>query len=69
VKPHVSDAWIDTTRRDETDKPVGIVGYEIDFIRCFYKYTPRRPLEEIESDIRAIEADVVRMLRGVTGGR
>jgi len=43
VKPHVPDAWIDTTRRDEKDGQVGIVGYEINFNRYFYRYTPPRP--------------------------
>jgi hypothetical protein len=33
----------------------------------FYRYTPPRPLEEIEADIRAIEGDIVRMLAEVTG--
>jgi type I restriction enzyme M protein len=68
VKPHVPDAWIDTTRRDEKDGQVGIVGYEINFNRYFYRYTPPRPLEEIEADIRAIETDIMRMLSEVTGG-
>ena len=68
VKPHVPDAWIDTTRRDEKDGQVGIVGYEINFNRYFYRYTPPRPLEEIEADIRAIETDILRMLAEVTGG-
>jgi len=67
VKPHVPDAWIDTSRRDEKDGQVGIVGYEINFNRYFYRYTPPRPLEEIEADIRAVEQDIVRMLAGVTG--
>jgi len=40
VKPHVPDAWIETTRRDEKDGQVGIVGYEINFNRYFYRYTP-----------------------------
>ena len=63
VNPHVPDAWIDTGRRDEKDGQVGIVGYEINFNRYFYRYTPPRPLEAIEADIRAIEKDIVRMLR------
>jgi type I restriction enzyme M protein len=67
VTPHVEDAWIDTSRRDAKDGAVGIVGYEINFNRYFYKYTPPRPLEEIEADIRAIEKDIVRMLAEVTG--
>jgi type I restriction enzyme M protein len=67
VKPHVPDAWIDTDRRDAKDGEVGIVGYEINFNRYFYRYTPPRPLEEIEAEIRDIEADIVRMLAEVTG--
>ncbi len=67
VKPHVPDAWIDTSKRDPKDGQVGLVGYEINFNRYFYRYTPPRPLEEIEADIRAIEGDIVRMLAEVTG--
>lgn len=67
VKPHVSDAWIDTSRRDPKDGEVGLVGYEINFNRYFYRYTPPRPLEEIDADIRAIESDILRMLSEVTG--
>jgi type I restriction enzyme M protein len=69
VKPHVPDAWIDTGKRDPRDNRVGQIGYEINFNRYFYRYTPPRPLEEIEADIRAIEGDIVRMLAEVTGGR
>ncbi|HEY8553483.1 MAG TPA: N-6 DNA methylase [Burkholderiales bacterium] len=67
VLPHVPDAWIDTNRRDGKDGHVGIIGYEINFNRYFYRYRPPRPIEEIEADIRAIEADIVRMLAEVTG--
>ena len=66
VKPHVPDAWIDTTKRDEKDGRVGIIGYEINFNRYFYKYVPPRPLEEIEADIRVIEKDIMRMLAEIT---
>ena len=63
VKPHVPDAWIDESKRDHKDKQVGIVGYEINFNRYFYRYSPPRPLEDIEAEIQGIEADIVRMLR------
>jgi type I restriction enzyme M protein len=69
VQPHVPDAWIDTEKRDLKDGQVGIVGYEINFNRYFYRYTPPRPLEEIEADIRAIEKDILKMLAEVTGAR
>jgi type I restriction enzyme M protein len=67
VKPHVPDAWIDTSKRDPRDNQVGLVGYEINFNRYFYRYTPPRPLEEIEGEIRGIEQDILRMLAEVTG--
>jgi type I restriction enzyme M protein len=67
VGPHVPDAWIDTTKRDPKDGEVGIVGYEINFNRYFYRYKPPRPLEKIEADIRGIEADIVRILGEITG--
>ena len=67
VKPHVPDAWIDTTRRDPQDGNVGLVGYEINFNRYFYQYRPPRRLEEIEADIQQVEKDILAMLREVAG--
>ena len=69
VLPHVPDAWIDTTRRDERDGHVGSVGYEINFNRYFYRYTPPRPLEAIEADIQAIKKDILDMLKDMSIGR
>ena len=69
VKPHMPDAWIDDTKRDAKDGKVGIVGYEINFNRYFYRYSPPRPLEDIEADIQGIEADIIQMLREVTASR
>jgi type I restriction enzyme M protein len=67
VKPHVPDAWVNETIRDEKDSEVGIVGYEINFNRYFYRYQPPRPLEEIEADIKAVEQDVLKLLKEVAG--
>ncbi len=69
VRPHVDDAWIDTSKRDPKDGQVGLVGYEINFNRYFYRYTPPRELEVIEREIRDIEQDILRMLAEVTVGR
>ena len=66
VAPHAPDAWIDESKRDARDGQVGVVGYEINFNRYFYRYDPPRALEEIDSDIREIEEDIVRMLGEVT---
>ena len=67
IKPHVPDAWIDTDKRDLKDDQVGIVGYELNFNRYFYRYEPPRPLEEIEAEIRDTERDIMHMLAEVTG--
>jgi len=67
VRPHVPDAWIDESKRDDKDGDVGIVGYEINFNRYFYTYEPPRPLEEIEADIKKIESEIMDMLREVAG--
>lgn len=68
VRPHVPDAWINTDKkcRDKRDGKVGIVGYEINFNRYFYTYEPPRPLEEIDADIKALEAEILEMLGEVT---
>jgi len=67
VKPHVPDAWVNEAVRDEKDGNIGVVGYEINFNRYFYRYQPPRPLEAIEADIKAVEADVLKLLKEVAG--
>lgn len=66
VRPHVPDAWIDESKRDEADGEIGIVGYEIPFNRHFYVYQPPRDLAAIAADITGLEKDIVRMLAEVT---
>ncbi len=58
VLPHVPDAWMDRGK----DK----VGYEINFNRHFYKYTPPRALEEIDRDLKKAEEEIVKLLREMT---
>ena len=67
VKPHVPDAWINIAIRDHKDGEIGKVGYKINLNRYFYKYQPPRPLEEIEADIKAIEKEIIEMLKEVAG--
>ncbi len=67
VRPYVPDAWINETVRDHKDGEIGKVGYEINFNRYFYKYQPPRPLGDIEADIKAVERDILSMLREVAG--
>ncbi|MFS8170994.1 type I restriction-modification system subunit M [Vreelandella titanicae] len=62
VKPHVPDAWIDENKRDELDGRIGIVGFEIPFNRHFYTFTPPRPLEEIDADLKACTDKIKQMI-------
>ena len=62
VKPHVPDAWIDESKRDEQDGEVGIVGFEIPFNRHFYVFEPPRPLEEIDSDLKQCTDKIKQMI-------
>ena len=69
VKPHVPDAWVDESKRDVRDGQVGIVGYEINFNRHFYRYSPPlRPLEDIWTDILALERETEGLLDEIMGG-
>jgi type I restriction enzyme M protein len=58
VLPHVPDAWVDY---DKTK-----VGYEIPFMRHFYRFVPPRPLEVIDAEISAVEREIQDLLREVT---
>ncbi|MBS8271069.1 SAM-dependent DNA methyltransferase [Halomonas litopenaei] len=62
VKPHVPDAWIDEDKRDPLDGRIGIVGFEIPFNRHFYQFTPPRPLEEIDADLKACTDRIKQMI-------
>lgn len=54
VLPHVPDAWMDRTK----DR----IGYEIPFNRHFYVYTPPRPLEVIDAELRELSKEIVELL-------
>ena len=68
VKPHVPDAWVDESKCDVLDGQIGIVGYEINFNRHFYKPQPLRPLQEIRADILALERETEGLLAEIMGG-
>lgn len=58
VRPHLPDAWMDRSK----DK----AGYEINFNRHFYKFTPLRPLALIDAELKEAEDEILRLLREVT---
>ncbi|WP_206510376.1 SAM-dependent DNA methyltransferase [Rhodococcus sp. BGS-1C] len=57
VLPHVPDAWIDLGKTK--------TGYEIPFTRHFYRYTPPRPLDEIQKDLRGLVSEIQILLAEV----
>ena len=65
VQPFVPDAWVDQTHTDAQDGGVGRVGYEINFNRYFYKYVPPKPLEEIDAELKTLEAEIAGLLQEV----
>jgi type I restriction enzyme M protein len=58
VIPHAPDAWVDYSKVKS--------GFEIAFTRYFYEYTPPRPLEEIDAEIKALESEIQQLLKEVT---
>jgi type I restriction enzyme M protein len=58
VLPHVPDAWIGQDAQ---------TGYEISFIRYFYKAQQLRSLEEIRADILAVEKETEGVLGQIVG--
>ena len=58
VLPHAPDAWIDHEKTK--------VGYEIPFNRHFYVFTPPRPLEVIDAELKQTTDRIKAMIEGLT---
>ncbi len=65
VLPHLPDAYIDETFRDDKDKEIGRVGYEINFNRFFYQYVPPRKLHDIDAELKQVESEIAALLAEV----
>lgn len=50
VKPHLPDSWMDRSK----DK----IGYEINFTKYFYKFTPLRNIEEISRELTSLDNEI-----------
>lgn len=57
VRPHVDDAWINLYKT--------VIGYEISFNKHFYQHKPLRSLEDVTSEILALEAETDGLLKKV----
>lgn len=53
VRPHLSDSWMDRSK----DK----VGYEINFTKYFYQFTPLRSLLEISKDLKNLDDEIQKL--------
>ena len=60
VTKYVPDAWI-------VDETRSKIGYEIPFTRHFYVYTPLRPLEEIDKDLKENQKEISELQEKVLG--
>jgi type I restriction enzyme M protein len=58
VLPYVPDAWVD---HDKTK-----IGDEIPLTRHFYTYTPSRPLDAIDAEIKQLETEIQELLAEVS---
>ena len=58
VKPHIPDSWMDRSK----DK----VGYEINFTKYFYKFTPLRTIEDIAQDLKSLDNEIKQLSQEVT---
>jgi type I restriction enzyme M protein len=61
VLPYVPDAWVDLEKTK--------IGYEIPFTQYFYTHVSHRPLEDIDIEIKALEADIQNLLAQFAGQR
>jgi len=59
VKPHIPDSWMDRSK----DK----IGYEMNFTKYFYKFTPLRSLEDISQDLKSLDDEIKRLSMEMTG--
>jgi len=58
VHPYLPDAWHDPTKTK--------IGYDIPLNRHFYTYTPPRPLQEIDNEIKTLEKQIQKLLEEFT---
>ena len=50
VKPYVDDAWIDYSKNT--------IGYQINFTKYFYKFSPLRDIKEISKDLETLNEEI-----------
>lgn len=51
VKPHLPDSWMDRSKNK--------IGYEINFTKYFYKFTPLRSVEDISFELKSLNNEII----------
>ena len=59
VQHHLPDSWMDRSK----DK----IGYEINFTKYFYRFTPLRSLEDISFDLKNLDDEIKQLSLEMTG--
>lgn len=59
VKQHLTDSWMDQSKNN--------VGYEINFTKYFYRFTPLRSLDEISNDLKTLDDEIQKLSLEMTG--
>jgi restriction endonuclease S subunit len=67
VLPYAKDAWIDEAYRDEHDSNVGVVGYEVNANRYFYKYISPSTPSEFDKRIAELANDIENLVKTRVG--
>jgi type I restriction enzyme M protein len=57
VKPQLPDAWMDPKSKE--------IGYEINFTKYFYKFTPLRSLESIAGDLQVLDNELSELSKDI----
>ena len=60
VKPHLPDSWMDRSKEK--------VGYEINFIKYFYRFKPLRSLEDITQDLLELDEEMEDLMKKTLQG-
>lgn len=63
VLPFVQDAFVDSAVVDAQDNGIGIVGYEVNFNKYFYKYVPPRDPDVIATELISLEEKTSQMMK------
>ena len=58
VAPHLPDSWMDRSKDN--------IGYEINFTKYFYKFTPLRTLDEISQDLEKLDDEIQQLSMEMT---